>query len=503
MKYISLTKIVAPALVLFFLLVVRSPAPLNLEGLAPPPEEKEEPEKQPEKGPPAPDKKINVPAPKVDGVEAQPQAARDGHDDVITFANEDSLHGRLMGVNPETGGLSWRHPSAEKEIAFKLDGIRRIDLSPFAKRNIPVQSAMVKLTNGDQLGGNVVSMNEETLVMDTWYAGEIPIEKVMITSLHPNAEGSAIVYEGPTDIATWNLGDDSMKNSWRLKNGALYPVQSHPIGREIEGIPDSASIEFEVDWRSYPAFNFVFYTDTIEKVSGNYYMLQISSSSVYMRRYTRNQGSQNMWNMNHSDFSNNRSTHARFNLLVDKKAKSFSLLINGTLIKQWTDPGSFAGLGNGIMFAPQNPGGMKFYNIRISEWDGTIPQPTQEQEEDSKEDQVQFVNKDKVSGTLVGIAEGKATFRTEFATMDVPLDRIGEIVFSMTEVERARRNKEDIRLTFVQNGQLTLQLRKVEKSMVYGYSENFGEVKIPLEAFRELEFNIYEERDEDDQDFDF
>lgn len=493
------------SLVLFHFLACACFAPLDLEGLAPPAPAKDEGANNsggPEK-PGVPEKKINVPAPE-DGVSDSGRAvARNGFDDHVTFSNEDKLHGRLIGVNFKEGGLVWKHPSAKSNIVFSLEDVREIVLGKAEKQAKPSQTASIRLTNGDYMSGNIVSMDQEYLVLDTWYAGRVNVEKVMVTSIRPNAEGSTIIYEGPDELANWSTGDESMKNTWKLKNGALYPMQSHPIGREIDGLPDSASIEFECDWRGYPAFNFVFYTDNIDKVSGNYYMLQVSSSSVYMRRYTRNQGSQNMWNLNYSNFSNNRSSTARFNLLVNKDSKSFTLLVNGQLLKQWTDPGSFAGMGNGIMFAPQNAGGMKFYNIRISDWDGTIPQPSDVEEEEATDDQIQFVNKDKVSGRLNGIAGGKASFKTEFATLEVPLDRIGEVLFSAEEAERARRNKEDVRLAFTKHGVVTIQLHKIEENTVHGYSENFGDVSMPLNAFKGMTFNIYEKKDGDDEDFDF
>ena len=504
-----MNKTIAPMLLIFGLLVNSSYAPLDLEGLAPPSKENKKPADENAAGkdvtpkPDTPDRQINVPAPEDSNKGPRKPAERNAFDDVLTFNNSDTLHGRLASIDTQSEELIWQHPSAKEPIKFALDGIRSLAMENAQRRKVPEQKASVKLTNGDQLAGNVVSMDADTLVLDTWYAGKIDVEKVMITSLRPHADGSKVVYEGPRDIDTWDLGDESMKNTWRLKNGVLHPLQAHPIGREIEGLPDVASLEFECDWRGYPAFNFIFYTDNVSKVSGNYYMLQVSSSSVYMRRYTSNQGSDNLWNLNHKAFSNNRSTTAKFNLLVNKETKSFSLLINGEVIKQWSEGGSFAGLGEGIMFAPQNAGGMKFYNIRVSEWDGTLPRQGEEKEVDTKEDQVQFVNKDKISGSLESIADGKASFKTAFATMDVPVERIGEITFSSEEIERARRNKQDVRLTFVNGGQLTLKLDRITENMLHGSSENFGDVQIPVDAFVDMSFNIYTKPDEDEEELDF
>ncbi|GAF71164.1 unnamed protein product, partial [marine sediment metagenome] len=66
--------------------------------------------------------------------------------------------------------------------------------------------------------------------------------------------------------------------------------------------------------------------------------------------------------------------------------------------------------------------------------------------------------------------------------------------------ERARRNKEDVKAQFRSGGSITVRLTKLEDNTIEGSSENFGKVTMPVEAFRVIEFNVYREKKDEDED---
>jgi hypothetical protein len=47
---------------------------------------------------------------------------------------------------------------------------------------------------------------------------------------------------------------------------------------------------------------------------------------------------------------------------------------------------------------------------------------------------------------------------------------------------------------------VTIQLTRLNKNTFSGTSENFGEINMPLDAFRIMEFNIYREKAEASED---
>ncbi len=422
-------------------------------------------------------------------------------DDVLEFLNKDKLHGTLLGVSTEEYGLKWKHVRADKPIDFALTSAARATLA--ARKITPGTpgKAAVYLTNGDMLPGNIVSLDADKLVLDTWYAGKIDIRRLMIASILPNLAVPALIYQGPGEPADWTVprgyGDQTM---WRFKNGAMYALQSYPLGRDIPGMPDAADIRFDAAWRSaYPQFSFMFFTDNFQEPA-NGYILQISGSSISLQRISRSSGSRSLdGNVNYEAFQNGVCRNATFNLLVDKSLKTFTLLINGKRVSQWTEPTDLTFKGTGLSFRSNNNGDLKISNISIRAWDGKTVE-TVGARLPPKDDMVRLANNDKISGRLKAIIGDTVKFETSYAALDIPLAQVAEISTSGEKSERARRNKEDVRAYFSDKGLVTLQLDRIDKDEIKGQSENYGKITLPLGALRLLEFNIYEEKPADETD---
>ncbi len=439
---------------------------------------------------------ITVPKPtrSEDALAQDPQES--SRDDAISLLNEDELHGAMLAIHPEDGGVTWQHPNVEAPISFDMKAVDKVLLGDRTQANAPDAPAQAFLTNGDMLKGSIKALTADTLTLSTWYAGDINIKRVMVSRIRPNATLSDITYTGPKDIAKWTHKNSGTRPSWQYKDGALYALSSLPIGRQIPNMPDKARIEFEVAWRGYPQFYFSFFSDNIQHYSGNCYLLQVSGQSIYLQRYSSNSGSQNLGNANIERFQRPTIKSAKFTLLVDKQERKLVLLVDGEIVRQWNDPNPFGGLGNGILFQPQEQGNLRVSNIHVRDWDGKMP--AAEDEPKADEDRIHFVNSDKVSGTLNTITAGQVSFATAYATLTVPIERVAEINFSPAATHRARRNKHDMRARFKDAGQVTVNLAKMEAGTLEGKSENFGLIKMPMQAFSELEFNIYTERKKKD-----
>jgi len=418
--------------------------------------------------------------------------------DVLDFINGDKLHGMLECVVPEEEGIRWKHGAVKRAIEFSTEGVSLVKLARRQANAHRAHEAVVELTNGDSLCGDIVSLDGTNLVLDTWYAGKMKIKRVMVASLDPSITTSSVLYEGPVDIANWTFGVLGGGRGWQLRDGALYTRTPVPIGRNIENFPDDADIGFDVSWRGSPYFYFTFYTDNLKQYSGNCYALRVSSSSMYLYRYSQNMGSQNLGSVSIRQFTHDGNNRARFALLVNKAKREFSVTINGSLVRKWTDSKEFAGRGTGILFQPQNQGELKVSNISIAKWDGKAPSQASD-EKAIEEDLIHFVNRDKVSGTLMSIVDSKASFKTPYTTLPIPLPRIERVDLSPKSLERARRNSGDIRGHFVDRGTITLRLTSIVDGRVEGFSENFGDISMPLGALRLIELNIYEEKSSEDE----
>jgi hypothetical protein len=446
----------------------------------------------------APEAAITVARPVDVGDEETGVTQGEGAVDVLKFINGDSLHGVLVSISPADHGLRWRHASVQDPIDISLEAVAQVKLGKRESLRQRSNDASVRLTNSDLLNGELISLSDDVLALDTWYAGRLVVKRPMLATLEPNLSASSTIYEGPTDLSNWTV-HRSGAQSWTFKKGALYASTSYAIGRNIDELPDMADIKFEVSWQHrYPSFYFSFHSDNLSSYSGNCYALRVSNTSVYMYRYSSHRGSQSLGNVSVQELS--RVKNAKFNILCDKKNRAFTLLINGREVKQWTDPGAVPGAGKGIVFDPESENPMKVQNISITKWDGKVPSRATETDAESKEDVIRFVNNDKVSGYLKTIADGNAKFETSYAALDVPLARAVKIDMSTETAERARRNGNDIRAHFAGGGVVTVGLAGMANDTVEGRSENFGTAKMPLGAFDLLEFNIYRDKSEENGD---
>ena len=82
--------------------------------------------------------------------------------------------------------------------------------------------------------------------------------------------------------------------------------------------------------------------------------------------------------------------------------------------------------------------------------------------------------------------------------MKVPLERIATIDFTAQKAEKARRQANDVRAFFLDGSRFTLALDKLDETALTGSSENCGKVRSALDAFRRVQFHIYEQPAETD-----
>ncbi len=425
--------------------------------------------------------------------EKKPEAAET--EDRVDFLNKDRLRGVLDAIRGAEGILLWRHADSTNAIPFKTAGINRVRMAP--REPGPASTnflSSVTLTNDDYLTGRLVSLDADKLVLETEHLGTLNLERIMVRSFSPNSKFSALLYSGPTDLEGWNLGGRNSANSWIASNGALVPLMQFPITREIEGLPDQSRMTFTADWKAYPAFNFGF---GAAKARGDMfgesgYNLMVSGNSIYFRRTTATEGSDNLWNINSDELGRSGTRKAVFELFIDRKKAAFTLFLNGKQIKQWTDAKGYAGKGNHISFQSQVQGGLRFTGIRVAAWDGVLPDRKEEAAPAATLDGVWFVNRDRIEGSVLAIREGKARVKSELTgEVDIPLERISEIHLAPESRERARRNKGDVRMSLLGGITLTVDVRELAAGVISAGSENFDQVRIPLPRVQEMEFNIY------------
>lgn len=437
---------------------------------------------------PAPQTKkpgIDVPKPKDNAARDEEKSKAQPSSDTLRFLNKDTLHGTLLSVDQENG-IRWKSPEAKEPIAFKNAGIAEVKLdSHKPPQAVAPGNHAVALTNDDELPGNIVTLDDHTLVLDTWYAGKLSIPRAMIRRITPLKASGGAVYEGPTGLDGWTVGRQGGGKSWTFRDGAFIGTNYGMIGRDVK-LPNMANIEFDLTWRGNTQLSVIFYSDRTDNIS-NCYMLQINSGYSYLQRYARNGGSSQLGEVQMQNLMRREKTH--LSLRANKETKTIWLLVDGKVAKQWTDPGDWAGAGTSLLFNCQPGSFVKISNIKVTNWNGQFEE-VNAGDAKTTEDSVKLENNDKVSGKLKSIQDGKAVFESSYAPLTIPLDRVEEITLSSQGANQAKRNAGDVRAYFTNRGSVTMHLETWDEKQASASSANFGHATFSPDAFQRILFNL-------------
>lgn len=425
---------------------------------------------------------------------AVPSSPLEPGGDRLTLLKGDWLRGELVSIDAAGGRVLWRHPEVREPVAFSAKAVGEIRLGAREGAAPARGSGVVRLTNGDELAGDIVAVDPTNLVLATSAAGALALQRSMVAEIRPGAGAMSVLYEGPKSLDEWKLRGGDRTRMWELKDGVLSPLVPVPLGRSIDTMPDSVRIDFTVEWRQPGIyFSFWFFHEKPDEPQGEAYMLNIiSGQRVDLNRLRSTGGSQNLGSAEFAEGSQQRGT-ARISLLADRAKGTIVLLLNGRMLRQWKDTREFKGGGKSITFMPQGGRELRISEIRVSKWNGIVPQGA-EVATDTPDDAVVLTNGDVMSGTLLEIAGGQAVVKTPFAELKIPLDRITQISMAGAKAVRARRKAGDVRASFPGGGSVTVDLASLAGGRLQGASENFGTAAWPLSSFERIEMNIYAEK---------
>ena len=426
---------------------------------------------------PGPEQGIHVPAP------ANGSDTATHEQDTLAFLNKDQLHGFLLAIDAD-GSLHWQSPEARDPIVFKSGEVSQIKLDSH-KPAATTSEARIALTNGDILPGNIVSLDGQTLSLDTWYAGRLALPRAMLRSIMPMSGAANLEYAGPTSLNGWTVGRMGNPGSWSYRDGALIGSSYGTIGRDVN-LPDMSSVAFDLSLEGNQQIGIGIYADHPDN-TGDCYMLQLSSGYAELQRYSRNSGSTVIGNAQMQNSIRHDKTHVELRSSKDKK--SIWLLLDGKMIKQWTDPAEFNAGGGSIVFASQPGSVVKISDIKVSKWNGKFDESTSPSDKSSS-DTVQLANEDKVTGHLESIQDGKAKFSSDYAELTIPLERIDEVDLANANAGDAKATPTDVRAWLPDGGNVTMQLTQWDAKTCTGTSPNFGTATFSPDAFARIEFNL-------------
>jgi len=431
------------------------------------------------------------------GVAAESDGLSDG-DDMIWLASGERLRGKLEAFQPGEG-VVWRHPDIQEPLPFDSSQILRIRLgqrpSTIPRYSFPCR---VRLANQDELEGELAGLDASHLILETWYAGTLRIPRAMAARLIPVVLNPRIVFEGPTSLDGWTMGNAVAagveSNAWTYSQGALVATASGSIARDVK-LPDIASIDFDLSWSTYLHLAIALYADSLQPINlslkdeapdfGGFYSLQLNANIVNILTVKKGVPLNSLGIGIVPGLEGKTTAHVT--IRTHKPERAVYLYLDGTLVKQWRDTADTLGKGTCLRFVNQGPNPLRLSNLVVSEWDGRLENPNPIVQNITN-DVVRLLNRDVVAGTLTAFNQGNFKIAAAYGVLDIPIGRIEEIQLATGPRGPVPTSPGEMRANFHKRGYLTLKLEGWEDNKFVATHAILGRLKIKPAAFRLLDW---------------
>lgn len=431
---------------------------------------------------------------------AAPAVAGTNVQHTLVFKNGDLLRGALQSIQGAKE-VTWRHPDAGAPSRFPPQALSEVLFdNALPRESVATNACRVVLLNDDQLEGKLVSLEEDRITLDTWYAGALKIPRGLARSIVPISPGRSLLFEGPYGLEGWTMGKVNAaaiveSGEWKYKNEAFYANKSSSIARDVK-LPDVASIQFDIAWKNFFYMAVALYTENLQPVNlankdtepdfSGFYSLQINTFSANLLPVKKNDPLRYLGQTPLPSLSQKNSAHVE--IRVNKPKKTIALLIDGALARQWTDTEDFAGQGTAIRFVHQGQGVVKLGKIRVTEWDGQM-EDKGPPVADQKQDAARLRNGDRIAGKIDEIKDGKLGITMQGAKLSIPFERI-KIIDLATEGARGPQPPANpVRATFVRGGSVTLQIDSWDAAGLKATIPGLGDFNLLPAAFSRFQWD--------------
>ncbi|MEI6177430.1 MAG: hypothetical protein WCS43_11110 [Verrucomicrobiota bacterium] len=448
-------------------------------------------------------------------------AAQDNSTASVRFSNDDRLTGSMESLTADL--LVWKSPLLEKPAPFSVKKVMELNLPGSLPENVADHEALATLTNGDVVRGQLSSVTDEAVSLDTPYAGRMNLNRLNVSSLKIQAR-SAALYRGPTGMDGWKT--TGSKPAWTYAGGAFRSDGQGGIGKE-DVLPEECSVSFDTAWKG-DSFGFkvvIFSKDVTKDFSRNEgaaagYELTFQRGGFFVRNCKTNGF---LGNGQAQEFLENEKV--RLEIRASRKTGKLCMLINDRVTEVWNDPDFKKGVFGGcLQFISQSSMPLRISGIVISEWNGVVDQMPDPQagggmagfrgmrfgmggvpipgnkppaKEKTKAGRMELANGDSIEGEPTAIKDGFVQIKSPFGEIKLPVARLRDINLKKEALETSIRRKGDVRAWFPDGTSLVFRLDGVGDDVLTGSSQNFGTAKFNINTITRIEFNIHDPALED------
>ena len=405
---------------------------------------------------------------------------RPANSDKLFYMNGDQLSVAIKKL--ESGNLTWSRDDYKQDVESTIQNIKGVS---FFKQvgAMTGRGYRIVLTNDDILYGQIEKMDDKFLYMDTWYAGQLVIDRTMLYQI--DALENRSLFNAIDKLANWeNISNN--KARWVIDKGTLKGSGS--LGRKVKFL-DNMMISMKVKCTGrFPSFRLGFFCNKPQDYS-NGVRLNFSQRTVVLDSRMNRSSYQSSY------LNADLTKETELNIIFDKPNKQITLKADGRKVKTW-DRIDFSNF-KGDYFFVYSTQLFEMSKFTISTWHGDHSF----EDEDRPNDIINFANNELAKGKALSMAKNTLKLKTDLLTVNVPVNNIKTIQFNTDDAQRSRRRKNDIKAYFAAGGHITLNFKELANGKVIGYSENFksdgdkkmGEVAIDMNALVGIRFMVYNE----------
>ncbi len=434
--------------------------------------------------------------------------------DVFQLLDGSTLHGALEAIDP-VKGIRWKHPAAGAAIEFlprNAHQIRFAQVAPPPAQASAHHTCRFRFINGDELTGNLLSLDAQHIELETWFAGKLRAPRAGVQSLAFIAKGFATIYDGPNGVEGWTTGP--APNAWQFRDGTLTGAANAFMGRDLK-LPAQSRVEFEVGAPSGMQFYLCLYTDATERFNfvSSGYQFQFGPGYANLMRGQGQFGMQHLGQARIPPPSPDRPL--RIEIRADLLVGALTLLVDGSVIQQWNDPNAAKPIvpavdpklpptvadavrdaarargpllpGTGLSFFMLN-GGIQLSAVKVSAWDGRPIEPEQVATNFTGH-LVRLANQDRAVGEVRTIRDGKLTLAATAGSLEIPLTRITQVVLAPAAPPATNRPAGETHARLSSGETVALTQPRWDGRQLVGVSQHFGPLQLDTRWVRLLRFN--------------
>ena len=457
---------------------------------------------------------------------AEPSNDSHTEPDFIRFANNDTLHGKLISFGPDQS-LTWGNPQTNEPINFSTNKLHRITLNRGKAHKKITSLSNVSLNNGDVIPGKIISSDDQVIILDTEHLGqsEIPLTKVSKISLSPF--GGKNIYYGPLNGDGWNTiqalqreNSDKKKEKeaeekpeltdWQHIGAAWYSgTDKSRFLLKKNAMSDKCRISFKLAWRGNLYSHIALHADFAPPQSeqapnrqlemaatvGQAYILNLSNYNATLTscsfdedgkpQNTRIQGSEQNLGLAGLEIAN-------IDIRLDRTNKTILLFVNDNFKAKWSITDDYMGKGNHLAFKnlSQNKSHIRISELVISEWNGMADSASSMKSIDR--DTILLNNGlDRFSGSFISIDEGKVTFNGSFNnTMTIPMEEVSEIQLATGKLTtETEEHSDNVYFYIYPHGRISGQPQTGEINQIQILNDLLGPVTLDARYMNIIDFS--------------